>query len=137
MNCHHYISSSCLPAVLTEGFDSEYEQNEHHVIILGHEGDSDGAEEVVKSKKEGKQKSGGKKEKKMHKFELCKGLWQEVEKRLQKDDRIVNLGANNRSYWAATFQQLRSEWYNPIDQVIDKSGRNWIDNKLQLSEEDC
>lgn len=73
----------------------------------------------------------------MHKFELCKGLWQEVEKRLQKDDRIVNLGANNRSYWAARFQQLRSEWYNPIDQVIDKSGRNWIDNKLQLSEEDC
>ncbi|OXB33893.1 hypothetical protein J007_06450 [Cryptococcus neoformans] len=37
---------------------------------------------------------------------------------------------------AGGFSSSGSEWYNPIDEVRDKSGRNWIDDKLQLSEDE-
>lgn len=63
-------------------------------------------------------------------------LWQEVKKRLQK--------TTGSAVWAPTivligrlgFSSSGSEWYNPIDEVRDKSGRNWIDDKLQLSEDE-
>ncbi|ODN95690.1 hypothetical protein L198_04308 [Cryptococcus wingfieldii CBS 7118] len=79
-----------------------------------------------------------KKQKAMTKFEIKELVWMEIFRRAKQDSRLsgVNVKIETPGYWKRRWYHLTRDWYQPIADARSKSGRNFYDGKLQLSEEE-